>query len=149
MPSLYLLQPTGWVLRSDHFIERCWVTTMKPVQFQVTLYFIFVHTVESQHTEPEGVQYSEKNWNAQRSGTDCYMGVNDAFHACTVEPVHSGHPIRAENKDFRLIGHLCASRFPTMVYCSFMPGQITNLTGKKAILFGICPMTACYFQRSG
>ena len=33
-----------------------------------------------------------------------------------------------------------------MVYCSFMPGQITNLTGQKAILFGICPMAACYFQ---
>ena len=51
-----------------------------------------------------------------------------------------------ENKDFRLIGHLCASRFPSMVYCSFMPGQIANLTGQKAILFGICPMAACYFQ---
>ena len=56
---------------------------------------------------------------------------------------------RAENKDFRLIGHLCASRFPSMVYCSFMPGQITNLTGQKAILFGICPMAACYFQLWG
>ena len=32
-----------------------------------------------------------------------------------------------------------------MVY-SFMPGQITNLTGQTAILFGICPMAACYFQ---
>ena len=52
---------------------------------------------------------------------------------------------RAENKDFRLIGHLCASRFPSMVYCSFMPGQITNLTGQKAILFGIHKM-ACYFS---
>ena len=28
-----------------------------------------------------------------------------------------------------------------MVYCSFMPGQITNLTGQKAILFGICPIS--------
>ena len=56
---------------------------------------------------------------------------------------------RAENKDFRLIGHLCASRFPSMVYCSFMPGQITNLTRQKAILFGICPMAACYFQLWG
>ena len=53
---------------------------------------------------------------------------------------------RAENKDFRLMGHLCASRFPSMVYCSFMPGQIINLTGQKAIWFGICPMAACYFQ---
>ena len=53
---------------------------------------------------------------------------------------------RAKNKDFRLIGHLYASRFPSMVYCSFMPGQITNLTGQKANLFGICPMAACYFQ---
>ena len=35
-----------------------------------------------------------------------------------------------------MIGHLCASRFPSKVYCScsFMPGQITNLTGQKAIL---------------
>ena len=50
-------------------------------------------------------------------------------------------PVRAENKDFRLIGHLCASRFPSWFnYCSFMPGQITNLTGQKAILFGICLM---------
>ena len=49
---------------------------------------------------------------------------------------------RAENKDFRLIGYLCASRFPSMV----MPGQITNLTCQKAILFGICLMAACYFQ---
>ena len=32
---------------------------------------------------------------------------------------------RAENKDFRLIGHLCA-RFPSMVRYSFMPGQIAN-----------------------
>ena len=36
--------------------------------------------------------------------------------------------------------------FHQMVYCSFMPGHITNLTGQKAILFGICPMAACYFQ---
>ena len=47
-----------------------------------------------------------------------------------------GGGCRAENKDFRLSGHLCASRFPSIVYCSFMPGQITNLTGQKAILFG-------------
>ena len=53
---------------------------------------------------------------------------------------------RAENKDFGLIGHLCASRFPAIVYCSFVPGQLTNLTGQKANLFGVCPMTACYFQ---
>ena len=53
----------------------------------------------------------------------------------------SVHTIRAENKDFRLIRHLlCASRFPSMVYCLFMPGQITNLTGQKAIKFGICPV---------
>ena len=44
------------------------------------------------------------------------------------------------------MGHLCASRFPSMVYCSFMPGQIINLTGQKAIWFGICPMAASYFQ---
>ena len=51
-----------------------------------------------------------------------------------------GRACRAENKDFRLIGHSCAS---TMVYCSFMPGQIM---GKKQLnLFGICPMAACYF----
>ena len=56
----------------------------------------------------------------------------------------------AENKDFRLSGHLCAS---TIVY---WPGQITNLTGQKAILFGqkailfgISPMAACYFQLWG
>ena len=26
------------------------------------------------------------------------------------------------------------------------PDKITNLTGQKAILFGNCPMAACYFQ---
>ena len=43
-----------------------------------------------------------------------------------------GHWLRAENKDLRLIGHLCASRFPSMVYCSFMPGQITDFDWSKS-----------------
>ena len=33
-----------------------------------------------------------------------------------------------------------------MVYCSFMPGQMTVLTGQKAILLRICPKAGCYFQ---
>ena len=74
----------------------------------------------------------------------CNEGRNNPskLHGSMHAPLNPGTRVES-TKDLRLIGHLSASRFLSMVYCLFMPGQ--NLTGQKAILLGICPMASCYY----